>query len=306
MHHPSDAQCASVDPNSHGASRARWFSLRNWLVLIAIVCMLLGIAFPAIQAAREKTRRMVCADNLCSIGLGLLNYHETYRRFPCAYVLDEHSQRRFGWRVSILPFITSNNVYDRYYAAYRNSKDDFSPAPFYDMDLHFFRCPSDPEQRATTSYYAVTGAATAWPGPSPSCLQSFVRPSKSILIVESSRMDIPWVEPQDLQFDQLDFAIRSRSRMGFSSPRPPTAQVISSEHRSGANVVFADGGVEFLSVDTSPKVIEHMLVISDERPPVRLQPSIRCRLVRDPDSTDLKSPYKKIWYSTDQADEPNR
>jgi prepilin-type processing-associated H-X9-DG protein len=90
--------------------------------------------------------------------------------------------------------------------------------------------------------------------------------------------------------------------MGFSSPSDPKTQVISSEHRNGANVVFADGGVQFLAGDTPPKVMQRMLLIRE--PPERLQPSTRCRWVRDPDSTNLKFPYKMIWYSTDEADEP--
>ena len=97
-------------------------------------------------------------------------------------------------------------------------------------------------------------------------------------------MGIHWVEPRDFQFDQFDFTIRSRSRMGFSSRGDPKAQDISSEHRNGANVVFADGGVEFLPKETPPNIVERMLVIRD--PPGRPQPSIRCRWVRDPDSAD--------------------
>jgi len=208
--------------------------------------------------------------------------------------------------VTILQFITSLNLYDRYYAAYKFRRNELSPSLFYDIDLHFYRCPSDSLKPATTNYFAVTGAATAWPGPSSRCLKDFIRPSNSIQIVESSKMGIHWVEPRDLQFDQLDFAIRSLSRMGFSRGGVPTAQVISSEHRNGANAVFADGSVEFLAGDTSPKVIEQMLVIRDEQPLLRRQPGIRCRLVRDPDSWNIKSPTKRIWYSTDDVDEANR
>jgi prepilin-type processing-associated H-X9-DG protein len=207
---------------------------------------------------------------------------------------DEQGQPRFGWRVNLLPFITSNNIYDKYYAAYRNTEEEFSLAPYRDIDLQFFRCPGAPVQRATTSYFAVTGGTTAWPAPSSSCLQEFVEPSRSILIVESSRAGIHWVKPRDFPFDQFDFVIRSRSTMGFSSSRPRAAQDISSEHRNGAHAAFADGGVQFLASDTPPKLIERMLVIRD--PPVRLQPGIRCRWVRDPDSTDAKFPYEIVWY----------
>ena len=298
MDRMSGAPDVNSEVRSSGDTPTGCFSLRNCLVLILIVCVALGIAFPTIQASREKSRRLLCAHNLCQIGLGLLNYHETYRQFPYPYVLDQNGQRRFGWRVGVLPFITSNNLYDKYYFTYRNTEKEFSLAPYYEIDLPFFRCPSDTVQRATTDYFAVTGIGTAWPAPSASCLQEFVRPSRSVLIVENSGMDVHWVEPRDLQFDQFDFTIRSCSGMGFSSPGDPKAHVISSEHRNGANAVFADGGVQFLANDTPPKIVERMLVIRD--PPVRLQPGIRCRWVRDPDSTDVKFPYKMMWYSPNE------
>jgi len=294
----SNAPDVSIEATPSAEYGARWLSLRNLLVLIVIACGLLSVTFPAIQAAREKARRLACARNLCHIGLGLLNYHETYRQFPYPYVLDQNGQRRFGWRVGVLPFITSNNLYDKYAAAYRNAGKEFSLAPYYDIDLHFFRCPSELVQPGTTSYFTVTGGPTAWPAPSASCLQEFAQPSRSLLIVENSRLGVHWVDPRDLRFDQLDFTIRSRSSMGFSSSGYPTVQVISSEHTNGTNAVFADGGVQFLTGDTSPKIIERMLTIGD--PPSRPQPGIRCRWVRDPDSTDIKFPYKITWYSPNE------
>jgi prepilin-type processing-associated H-X9-DG protein len=294
MDHVSGAADVNSETHSSGGTPTGCFSLRNCVGLVLIVCVLLGIAFPAILSSREKSRRLLCTHNLAQVGLGLLNYHETYRQFPYPYVLDQNGQRRFGWRVGVLPFITSNNLYDKYCAAYRNTEKEFSLAPYYEIDLPFFRCPSEPVQPGTTSYFAVTGGPTAWPAPLASCLPEFAQPCRSILIVESSKMGIHWVEPRDLQFDQVDFAIRSRSSMGFPSPGYPPAWGISSEHRNGANAVFADGGVQFLARDTPPKMIEQMLVIRN--PPVHLQPGIRCRWVRDPESTNVKFPYKMTWY----------
>lgn len=222
----ANAPDVRIEASSSAEYGARRLSLRSCLVLIVIACVLLCVILPAIQAAREKSRRLACAHNLCHIGLGLLNYHETYRQFPYPYVLDQNGQRRFGWRVGVLPFITSNNLYDKYVAAYRNTEKEFSLAPYYDIDLRFFRCPSERAQPGATSYFAVTGGPTAWPAPSASCLQEFAQPSRSILIVESSSMDVRWVEPRDLQFDQFDFAIRSPSRRVVSNAGDPKPQRI--------------------------------------------------------------------------------
>jgi prepilin-type processing-associated H-X9-DG protein len=56
-----------------------------------------------------------------------------------------------------------------------------------------------------------------------------------ILIVEFADSGISWLEPKDLNIDQMNFEINDWSRPG-----------IRSHHRGGAHALFADGTVRFL------------------------------------------------------------
>lgn len=135
------------------------FTLVELLVVIAIIGVLISLLLPAVQAAREASRRMSCANNLKQLGLAMQNHHASRNRFPSGYEsfptngdpgsvpawarLDAETWDAgpgWGWGAQLLPYIEQSTI--------ANSVDFEEPfwrqdyAELIQTTLPMFICPS--------------------------------------------------------------------------------------------------------------------------------------------------------------------
>jgi prepilin-type N-terminal cleavage/methylation domain-containing protein/prepilin-type processing-associated H-X9-DG protein len=147
------------------------FTLVELLVVIAVIGILVALLLPAVQAARESSRRAQCYNSLRQIGIALNQYHDRTRHFPAGYVSWLNASGTeigpgWGWGSCLLADLEQATV-----AQYINTTIDITQNIHQvprETVLPIFRCPSDnpPEtfvvdQTSTTvaygNYVAVNG-----------------------------------------------------------------------------------------------------------------------------------------------------
>ena len=73
------------------AERRAGLSLVEIMVVISILGLIFSLLLPAIQAAREKTRRTSCLNNLREQGSAMMQFEQTKGRFPSAGQGTDHT-----------------------------------------------------------------------------------------------------------------------------------------------------------------------------------------------------------------------
>ncbi len=95
--------------------------------------------------------------------MAVANYHETFGCFPPAYVVDRQGKPMHSWRVLILPFMEQKELYDAYdFAEPWDGPNNRKLASR--IGSIYLRSGLDSGQAQTTSFVAVVGPQTAWPG----------------------------------------------------------------------------------------------------------------------------------------------
>lgn len=119
-------------------SRRHGFTLVELLVVIAIIGVLIALLLPAVQAAREASRRTQCISNLKQIGLAVQTYHDVNGHFPTG----RNTPNQFGvsWAHYILPQIEEQAVYDAYVEGARVDAPENAAAMRTPIDV--YACPS--------------------------------------------------------------------------------------------------------------------------------------------------------------------
>lgn len=228
-------------------------------MVIATIGILIALLLPAVQAARESARKAGCANNLRQIGVGLLNYHNSYGTFPTGCI--EHRSfvrggRQLAWSALLLPFLEQKSVYDLLDLS--KAFDSPANADAAARVLAVYLCPSNPRDsmhmdgRAVCDYGGIYGERLVTNALLPNGTMLYDDPvsieditdgtSTTLIVAEDGKsQDMQWINGLNV-FEQA-----------YPINRAPSGEnEIRSMHvGGGAHGLFCDGSVHFL-----PETIE--------------------------------------------------
>ncbi len=216
---------------------------RSWWAFLLVLGFMVMVAFllPAGSCARETVRQNCCQNGMKQLGLALHNYSRDYGCFPPAYVADKDGRPMHSWRVLILPYMENRTLYKEYNFSEPwdgpNNKKILASRPCWG-----YTCISDQNANDSsstcTSYAAVVGPGTAWPGSTSKKPAELAPADQTIMLVEVTDADIPWTAPRDVDL--------SRASAMISSKHFPDTEFFFHTTRAGVNVAMADGSVHHM------------------------------------------------------------
>jgi len=113
-------------------ARKRGFTLVELLVVIAIIGVLVSLLLPAVQAAREASRRSQCANQLRQLAIAVQLYHDSNRGLPRSRMVCFHGT----WASELWPFLEQSTL-----------------ASAWDVEKSFWFQPPEVLQAQVATYY---------------------------------------------------------------------------------------------------------------------------------------------------------
>ncbi len=123
----------------------RGFTLVEMLVVIGILVVLVGLIVPAVQRVRDAAANTRCQNNLRQMGLALNQYHDSKGSLPPGVRGYPSDYPFMTWMVRILPFVEQDALWKQAQAAYAVDLDfrNDPPHPFATV-MSLYGCPADP------------------------------------------------------------------------------------------------------------------------------------------------------------------
>ena len=254
------------------------FSLVELLVVIGIVGALVGMLLPAVQRARESSRRTACGNQIKNMGLAVSSYESGRKAYPPGWdarpvVGTLPDGNGFAWSAYVLPYLEESAIFKQINFN-KTWNDAGGNAAVADRNVPSYACPSGLQQfPGKMDYGGIMGHSIVLSGQTNVVDNAW----NSGILVAVNNGSIPTVRAASVT-DGLSHTLLVAESVDRKSSTTPDlnirwawgansfaqcetfvnnykAENIRSYHDAGAFGVFADGSVAFLSNSLNSDVL---------------------------------------------------
>ncbi len=251
------------------------FTLVEFLVVIAIIGILIGMMFPAVGAMREASRRTTCQGRMARLGIALQRHEAAYGTLPAGTTDPQgpvHNVAKgiqISWTLPLLPYLdeaaTLKHI-DLAAGAYAEKN-----APVRRLHLAAFACPSQVP-------VATAAPASSYAGCHHDAEQPIDENNHGVLFLNShvSERDVTdgvenTIYVGEKRVDEGDLGWMSGTRATLRNAGTPINQTptdppptdlyvggFGSHHPSGAGFLFGDCAVKFVNQDVDMETLRQL------------------------------------------------
>jgi prepilin-type N-terminal cleavage/methylation domain-containing protein/prepilin-type processing-associated H-X9-DG protein len=133
-----------MDTTVTKSSARSGFTLIELLVVIAIIAILIALLVPAVQKVRAAAANTQCQNNLKQMGLAMHSFHDANKHF-----LPGFDGNKWGWAVYLLPYVDQRPLADAIVLSAVLSVNANTTEP-----LAVFICPADAASPGINSWFS--------------------------------------------------------------------------------------------------------------------------------------------------------
>lgn len=233
-------------------SSRRGFTLIQCVVVLLIFAVIAGMLMAAVMNVRRPAQRSHDEMRLYQLREAMFNYYSSHQGiyFPAACASDKEGNPPYSWRVALLPYIEQHELWNNY--NFSEPWDGPSNQRLHAPLPGGYRMHDYDSKLTTTSFLAVVGESTFFPGKTPLKYDDVTDKGATIMIVENRGANIHWMDPRDLSFEEMDYTIGSPNGISSKFPNPL--------------ILTFEGRVYRLNRNVSPATLRTMLIINDGEP----------------------------------------